>query len=130
MIGLILDILTILMLLVGFFFMFVGALGVLRLPNVFNRMHAASKCVTLGITGMLLATVLHFARLYAAPDGEAPAWEALVGAGTKAVLVIVFLYTAAPVGSHMLARAALRRQTSKQAGSSAPSSSSRTDRHP
>src|SRR5688500_19189168 len=120
-----LDVLTILMLLVGCFFMFVGALGVLRLPDVFNRMHAASNCVTLGITGILLATVLHFARLYATPDGEAPAWEAVVGAGTKAVLVIIFLYTAAPIGSHMLARAALRGQDSKQASLSASSSGSR-----
>lgn len=104
----ILDILTILALLFGLFFMFAGALGVWRLPDFFNRTHAASKCVTLGISGLLIAAVLHFAVLFVRPQGDGPEWESLIGAATKAVLVIVFLYTAAPVGSHMLARAAHR----------------------
>ncbi len=102
----ILDLITIAALLFGLFFMFAGALGLWRLPDFFNRAHAASKCVTLGVSGLLIAAVLHFAALYASPQRDAPAWESLFGAATKSVLVIVFLYTAAPVGSHMLARAA------------------------
>lgn len=106
MIIVILDILTVIALLWGLFFMFVGALGIWRLPDFFNRTHAASKCVTLGISGLLIAAVLHFAAVFVSPQGGGPAWESLVGAATKAVLIIIFLYTAAPVGSHMLARAA------------------------
>ncbi len=106
MIVAVLDILTVIALLFGLFFMFAGALGIWRLPDFFNRTHAASKCVTLGISGLLMATVLHFAAGFVSPGADGPAWESLVGAGTKGVLVIVFLYTAAPVGSHMLARAA------------------------
>ena len=64
--------------------------------------------MTLGISGLLIASVLHFAALFVSLGADGPAWESLVGAGTKGVLVIVFLYTAAPVGSHMLARAAHR----------------------
>lgn len=108
MIVAILDMLTIVALLFGLFFMFAGALGVWRLPDFFNRTHAASKCVTLGISGLLIGAVLHFAAVYVRPEGDGLAWNSLVRAATKAVLVIVFLYTAAPVGSHMLARAAHR----------------------
>jgi multicomponent Na+:H+ antiporter subunit G len=101
----ILNVLTTLAVLFGLFFMFVGALGIWRLPDFYNRTHAASKCVTLGISGLLVATVLRFAARAASPQHDGQSWE-FVGAGTKAVLVIIFSYAAAPVGSHMLARAA------------------------
>lgn len=101
----ILNVLTVLAALFGLFFMVVGALGIWRLPDFYNRTHAASKCVTLGISGLLLATVIHFAALSTSPkrDGQSPEF---VVAGTKAILVIIFSYAATPVGSHMLARAA------------------------
>ena len=103
----VLDILTVAALLFGLFFLFIGALGVWRLPDVFNRMHAASKCGTLGVTGALLAALLHFARLYASTESATePTWETLVGAAAKAALVVLFQFTAAPIGAHMLARAA------------------------
>ncbi|HEV2295455.1 MAG TPA: monovalent cation/H(+) antiporter subunit G [Tepidisphaeraceae bacterium] len=116
MIVFVLDIFTVAALLFGLFFMFAGALGVWRLPDFFNRTHAASKCVTLGISGLLLAAVLHFAVRFVGPEQGGLAWEGLIGAATKAVLVTVFLYTAAPVGSHMLARAAHRDGAKKDKG--------------
>ena len=87
----ILDIAAALALLVGLFFMFVGALGVLRLPDAYNRIHAASKCVTLGLTGMLIAACLHVG------DGS------LI---SKALATIGFTFVATPIGSHLLAKAA------------------------
>lgn len=87
----VLDLLAAAALLVGIFFMLVGALGVLRLPDAYHRLHAASKCTTLGLTGMLIATMLHVDSL------------AVVG---KSAIVIVFTFVAAPIGSHMLAKAA------------------------
>ncbi len=75
----------------GLFFMVVGAMGVLRMPDAYQRLHAASKCTTLGLTGMLLATVLHL------PDIETV---------SKAIITIVFTIVAAPIGSHLLAKAA------------------------
>jgi multicomponent Na+:H+ antiporter subunit G len=101
----ILNVLTTLSAIFGLFFMFVGAVGIWRLPDFYNRTHAASKCVTLGISGLLVATVLHFASLSASPQRHGQSWDFVV-AGTKAVLVIIFSYAATPVGSHMLARAA------------------------
>lgn len=113
---LLLNLLTVVTLLGGLFFMFVGAVGVWRLPDVYHRMIAATKCVTLGISGMLLASVLHFATLGLAADkpaevaavpGDAAAQgSSPAGTATKALLVIVFQFVAAPVGAYMLARAA------------------------
>lgn len=75
----------------GLIFMFVGALGVVRLPDAYNRMHAASKCVTLGLTGMLLAACYHL--------GTAPIVF-------KAIATIVFTFVATPIGTHLLSKAA------------------------
>lgn len=104
----ILNILTVLALVAGLFFLLVGALGVLRFPDAYLRAIAASKCVTLGITSMLLAAVFHFVVLGTASHGE-PAeagGSSALAASTKAVLVILFQFVAGPVGAYMLARAA------------------------
>lgn len=100
----VLNVLTAVALIGGLFFMLVGALGVLRLPDVYLRMIAASKCITLGISGMLLAAVFHFTLIGTSPDSEAG--SSALAASTKAVLVILFQFVAGPVGTHMLARAA------------------------
>ena len=124
MINAILDILTAAALIGGLFFMFVGAVGLVRLPDVYCRSHAASKCVTLGILGMLGALVLftgnvshsaetadvdaevRAAKEIAVESGSAD--QATTAITTKALLVLAFVFVAAPIGSHMLARAAHR----------------------
>jgi multicomponent Na+:H+ antiporter subunit G len=85
------DWLAAIFLLGGLVFMVIGALGVHRLPDAYNRLHAASKCVTLGLTGMLLAACYHL--------GTAPIVS-------KAIITIVFTFVANPIGSHLLAKAA------------------------
>ena len=113
----ILYLLTAIALVGGLFFMLVGAVGVVRLPDVYCRSHASSKCVTLGIIGLLTALVLYVAAaaqvdVAVGPAAELKAEEAVVGeapgvaALTKALLIVAFVFIAAPVGSHMLARAA------------------------
>ena len=90
---LVLDTLAIFFLIGGLFFMLVGAVGVLRLPDAYHRLHAASKCSTLGMMGLLLAACLH------------------VGTGdvvAKSIAVMLFIFVSTPVGSHMLAKAAHR----------------------
>jgi multicomponent Na+:H+ antiporter subunit G len=69
----------------------VGTLGLLRLPNVYNRMHATSKAATLGTTSIFLAGFVHFG-----PQG----------AGLVSLVGIVFLYITVPTGAHMISRAA------------------------
>ena len=43
----------------GVFFDLVGALGLLRLPDVYNRLQAATKCVTLGTLFILIGVLVH-----------------------------------------------------------------------
>ena len=76
---------------VGAFFLLVGTVGLLRLPDVYNRMHATSKATTLGAANMFLACVAYFGVL---------------GAGLTALVGIVFLFLTAPTGSHMISRSA------------------------
>lgn len=76
---------------VGTFFLFVGVIGIVRLPNVYNRMHATTKSTTLGASSILLAAVVYF-------GGDGP--------GLAALVAIVFLYITAPTGAHMISRAA------------------------
>lgn len=78
-------------LLAGLFFMFVGALGVVRLPDAYHRIHAASICVTLGLSALLVAACFHL--------GD-------VSILMKSIITIVFIFVATPIGSHMLAKAA------------------------
>jgi multicomponent Na+:H+ antiporter subunit G len=93
----ILDVVAIAFLIFGLFFMSVGALGVVRLPDFFNRMHAATKCVTLGISGLLIGGGIILAtHAHANP----------IMILTTISLVIIFQFIASPVGAHMLGRAA------------------------
>jgi len=78
---------------VGGFFLAVGTIGLLRLPDVYNRLHATSKATTLGAASMFLAGFLYYG-----PGG--PGLTSLVG--------IVFLFLTAPTGGHLISRAAHR----------------------
>ena len=75
------------------FFAFVAGLGILRLPDVLIRMHATTKAGTLA-SGLVMLGV-------AAGFGDAPTVA-------RAVAVVIFLLLTAPVGAHMIGRAAFR----------------------
>ncbi|PSP55462.1 cation:proton antiporter [Halobacteriales archaeon QS_1_67_19] len=78
---------------VGSFFLTVGTIGLLRLPNVYNRMHATSKPATIGAVSIFLAGFV---------------WFGPGGAGLTSLVGIVFLFLTAPAGAHMISRAAER----------------------
>ena len=78
-----------LLLLVGAAFMFLGALGLLRMPDVFTRIQAGTKAVTLGSMALLAGVGFH-----------RPEWTA------KLVLIALFVLLTSPVGSSTIARAA------------------------
>ncbi len=78
---------------VGLAFDVFGCIGLVRLPDVYNRLQAATKCVTLGTCSILFGTFL------------------IVGftaAGMKALLCIIFLILTSPVAAHAIARGAHR----------------------
>jgi multicomponent Na+:H+ antiporter subunit G len=77
--------------LLGSAFVLVAAVGILRLPDVFTRMHAATKPATLGVGLIIVGVALHFGEL---------------GIATRALLVGAFFVLTVPVGAHMIGRAA------------------------
>lgn len=75
----------------GLFFGVVGTVGVLRLPDLYTRTHAASKSETLGAVLSLGAAALAFSA----------------GVPTvKTVLLLVFMFLTNPTAAHAIARAA------------------------
>ncbi len=93
----VLDLLTVAALLFGLFFMALAAVGLCRLPDFYHRMHAASKGVTLGVTGLLIAAMFNLSTHQDAT---------VVNIVAKVALVIIFQFVANPVGAHVLAKAA------------------------
>lgn len=79
-------------LLIGSLFCLVGAVGLLRMPDFYTRVHAASLVETAGAGFILIGLVLH-------------AGFTLVSA--KLVMIGLLIFFASPTASHALARAAL-----------------------
>ena len=75
----------------GAFFSVIAGIGVLRFPDVYSRMHAASKAGTVGSGAMLLALAI------LADD---------IGVATRAIAAIAFFLLTAPIAAHLLARVA------------------------
>lgn len=75
----------------GVLFDFLGCLGLVRFPDVYNRLQAGTKCVTFGTCGILLGIFV---------------LKGFSGFGIKALLGIVFLLFTSPVAAHALARGA------------------------
>lgn len=76
---------------VGVAFDVFGCLGLLRLPDVYNRLQAGTKCVTFGTCGILLGIFI---------------MQGFNSLGIKAVVGIPFVLLTSPVGAHALARGA------------------------
>ena len=93
------NLIVILLASVGTFFLLVSALGILRLPDVLTRMHAAGIAATLGITCLLLATGIHFLA-----DGQM----------FRMIALIILFFVTAPIATTTMARAAYRTTPSDQ----------------
>jgi multicomponent Na+:H+ antiporter subunit G len=74
---------------VGAIFDFFGCMGLVRLPDVYNRLQAATKCVTLGTIFVLVGTAI----VTATPT-----------ISIKAILCAIFVLITSPTGAHALAR--------------------------
>jgi multicomponent Na+:H+ antiporter subunit G len=79
------------LILIGAAFMAVAALGVMRMPDLFMRLHCSTKSATLGVGCIMLGAAVHF--------GDLAVWA-------RALAVVVFIFVTAPVAGHVLARAA------------------------
>lgn len=71
----------------------ISALGILRLPDVYTRSHAASKTSTLAVTFVLIGTFLYF-------------WLVKGHFNSRILLAVIFIFMTAPVAGHLISRAA------------------------
>lgn len=78
---------------IGTFFVISSSIGIIRFPDVYTRLHAASKSATLGVASILIGAFLFFL------------FEEQLISG-KLILGILFILLTAPVGGHMISRAA------------------------
>jgi len=76
------------LLVIGSIFLFLGALGIYRMPDVYNRLQAGTKATTLGAMSSILGIGL-----------LSPGWI------MKILIIIIFIAFSNPISSHALARA-------------------------
>lgn len=89
------------LLVLGGVFALVGAVGMLRFPDFFMRLHAPTKATTLGVGGALLASMAY-------------SW-ASGGVGLHELLITLFLFVTAPVSANLLSKAAMHLRVPSQA---------------
>jgi len=94
-----LEIIVSILLLVGSFFILVGAVSLVRLPDFFMRLHGPTKATTLGVGGLLLAAVVH----------------AVDELSVRELLITLFLFVTAPVSAYLLGQVGLRRRVTSRA---------------
>jgi len=78
---------------IGLFFDLFGCIGLVRLPDVYSRLQASTKCVTLGTCMILLGVFFHMG-----PGA----------AGMKALLCATFVLITSPTAAHAIARGAYK----------------------
>lgn len=85
------NMIAVIFIIIGVLFNFFGCVGLIRLPDVYNRLQAATKCVTLGCCSILVGVIIHFG---------------FNDAGFKALFAIPVLFFSATVAAHALIRGA------------------------
>jgi len=84
------DLLVVILLVFGTLLTLIASLGILRMPDLFTRMHAATKAGTVGLSALLLAVA------FSLPD---------VSVVSRVVGTMLFIFLTAPVAAHLLGKA-------------------------
>ncbi len=79
------------LLVLGAFFMLIASIGMVKLPDLYMRIHAATKAPSLGIFLMMVGIIVYFLNWWTSIEG---------------VVVILFVFITAPIGSHMISKVA------------------------
>lgn len=88
------DALIAVLLVVGAAFALVGSIGLVKLSDFYRRLHAPTKSTTLGVGGVLLASVVYFSVAQGTPS-------------LRELLIALFVFLTAPISAHLLVKAAL-----------------------
>lgn len=76
---------------IGILFNFFGCLGLLRFPDVYNRLQAGTKCVTFGTIFLLIGVLVY---------------TGVTSLGIKAILCLIFILITSPTAAHAISRGA------------------------
>jgi multicomponent K+:H+ antiporter subunit G len=100
---LLVELLVAALIVIGALFTALGSFGLLRLRDFYSRLHSPTKATTLGVGSLLIASSIYFSQLRD-------------GLSLHEVLVAVFLFITAPVGAHLMAKAALHLRVRGETG--------------
>ncbi|MEA3639310.1 MAG: Na+/H+ antiporter subunit G [Lamprobacter sp.] len=101
--SLLIEIVVALLILIGASFTLLGSYGLVRLGDLYERLHTPTKATTLGVGSLLIASGVYFS------------WHDQ-GVSLHEVLVALFLFITAPVSAHLIAKAALHQRTPSRSG--------------
>ena len=82
------------LLLVGGFFVLVGSIGLVKMPDFFMRLHGPTKATTLGMASLLIAAMIFFSSTQE-------------GISAKEILISLFLLITAPISGYMMIKSAI-----------------------
>ena len=97
-----LNIVTYIFIGIGLFFNLIGVVGLHRLPDMYTKLHAATKCTTFGSVFLVMAVIMQAAGIWAL-EGHSQSVMCI-----HAVLALVALLVTNATGAHAIARAAHR----------------------
>lgn len=89
----IMEIIGSILIIIGSIFLFLGALGIYRMPDVYNRLQAGTKATTLGAMSLILGVAF-----------LEPGWF------LKLLVIVIFIGYSNPLSSHAMARAMYKRK--------------------
>lgn len=95
-----LEYLLALLIIIGSVFTLIGSIGLYKLPDFYMRLHGPTKASTLGVGAILIASVIYFTLKQDAIS-------------LHEVLITLFLFITAPIGTHLMAKAAIHIATDK-----------------
>lgn len=89
------EIVAALCLLIGSFFALVASIGIIKLPDLYTRMHATTKAGTVGVGFILLAVALSSQDMTVS---------------SRVIGTFFFIFLTAPIGAHLLGKAMLKKE--------------------
>jgi len=98
------NIITYIFIAIGLFFNIIGSIGLHRLPDVYTRLHAATKCTTFGSIFLILAVIIQSVSVWVVEGASSPQSVLTI----HAFIALVCLLLTNPTGAHAIARAAHR----------------------
>jgi multicomponent Na+:H+ antiporter subunit G len=83
------EIIVMIFLIGGLFFYFVGVLGLIRMPDVFCRMHATTKCDTMGAGLIFIGLII---------------WQGTTFVSLNIFIILLFIWLTNPTAAHYIAK--------------------------